>query len=301
VVTIASPQNGAQVSGIIPVDATITALLDSAGSYLMVDGVQKGNFRVYQAPFAYPLDITTLANGTHTLQIWAHDVSGNTDLSSPITVSVSNTVVSELAKKVNGTVTSSVAITSPSSGAALSGQVTVTGQINLSLDSAGSYLMVDGNEIGTTRVTQPPFVYPLDTTHLSNGQHTLQLWAHDTGNDSDLSASVPVTVSNTTTVPSSNVTDSPGPVVLTYPQGGQGISGSITVTAAITSQLDSAGSYLMVDGVEVGTARVTQAPYTYPLDTTTLTAGQHVLQIWAHTTNNDTLFSNPVAVTVGAH
>src|ERR1035441_1942223 len=119
--------------------------------------------------------------------------------------------------------------------------LTVTGQINLSLDSAGSYLMVDGNEIGTTRVTQPPFVYPLDTTHLSNGQHTLQLWAHDTGNDSDLSASVPVTVSNTTTVPSSNVTDSPGPVVLTYPQGGQGISGSITVTRSEehTSELQS--------------------------------------------------------------
>jgi hypothetical protein len=39
-------------------------------------------------------------------------------------------------------------------------------------------------------------VYSLDTTKLSNGQHVLQLWAHDTGNNSHLSAPVTITVAN---------------------------------------------------------------------------------------------------------
>jgi hypothetical protein len=93
--------------------------------------------------------------------------------------------------------TSEIIITSPASNATLSGQVSVTGQINATLDAAGSYLMVDGTEIGTQRVTSSPYNYPLDTTMLSNGQHTLQLWAHDTGNNTALSAPVVVTTANT--------------------------------------------------------------------------------------------------------
>ncbi len=54
----------------------------------------------------------------------------------------------------------------------------------------------------------------------------------------------------------------------------------------------------MVDGMEIGTRRVTERPYMYPLDTTTLSNGSHTLQIWAHTTNNDTVLSAPVVITV---
>jgi hypothetical protein len=72
------------------------------------------------------------------------------------------------------------------------------------------------------------------------------------------------------------------------------------VTATIRQQLDAAASYLMVDGAETG-SRVGAAPYIYPLNTATLTPGSHVLQIWAHDTNNDTLLSNPVTVILAAH
>src|ERR1039458_2775561 len=47
-------------------------------------------------------------------------------------------------------------------------------------------------EIGATRVSAPPYNSPLDTTTLPNGPHTLQLWAHDTSNNVDLSPTVPV-------------------------------------------------------------------------------------------------------------
>ncbi len=192
-----------------------------------------------------------------------------------------------------------IAITTPASGQTLSGTISVTGEINPTLDSAGSYLMVDGNEVGTARLTGPPYVYGLNTTTLSNGAHTLQLWAHDISNDTLLSATVTATVSN-----SGNSSSPPPPapssypIALTSPASGQSVSGTISVTATITETLDSAGSFLMVDGQAVGTTRVTSAPYVYQLNANTLSAGQHSLQIWAHDINNDTLLSNPVVITV---
>ena len=208
----------------------------------------------------------------------------------------------------NPPTTSGVVITSPGSSSTVSGAVTVTGQVGVSLDAAGSYLMVDGVEIGTQRVTGAPYAYPLDTTTLANGAHTLQLWAHTTANATVLSATVPVTVANTSVAaggaPSAPVAMGPAaggaaaPAVLTYPASGQGISGVIEVTAQIAATLDAAGSYLLVDGVEAGWKRVSSAPYVYELDTTVLTAGEHVLQVLAHDIANQTLLSNAVTVVV---
>lgn len=74
--------------------------------------------------------------------------------------------------------------------------MTVTAQITHTLDAAGSYLMVDGKEWGTHRATNSPYGYDLDTTTLANGPHTLQVWAHDTGNSTLLSAPITVDISN---------------------------------------------------------------------------------------------------------
>ncbi len=91
---------------------------------------------------------------------------------------------------------SSVAIVSPIAGATVSGLVTVQGSINVNLDSAGSFLIVDGASQNQHRVVSPPYVYSLDTRTLSNGSHTLQLWAHDTRNNTALSSVVQINVAN---------------------------------------------------------------------------------------------------------
>jgi hypothetical protein len=93
-------------------------------------------------------------------------------------------------------VNTNLAILSPSSGATLSRTVLVTGFVHLTLDSAGTYLMADGQEVGNYRLTQGPYIYPLDTTTLSNGAHVLQLWGHDIGNNVTLSAPVSILVAN---------------------------------------------------------------------------------------------------------
>ena len=192
------------------------------------------------------------------------------------------------------------------------GSVAVLANITAQLDAAGSYLMVDGVENGTRRVIGAPYIYSLDTTTLANGQHTIQVWAHDTNNDSLLSSVLTVTVANRASLPQPPPVTNPVapvssaplsisyPIALTYPVNGQGISGLVSIAATINQQLDAAGSYLIVDGAEWGTSRLGSAPYLYTLNTASLAVGQHTLQVWAHDTNNDTLLSNPVTVTVGA-
>ncbi len=205
-VAITQPANNAVLSGAITVAGQLTVSLDAAGSYLMVDGVAIGTKRVVQAPYQYPLDTTTLANGTHTLQLWAHDTGNTTVLSSPITVTVANAgaaagPVSSAPPPASAappaTANSSpVQLTYPLSGQAISGVVEVTATIARTLDAAGSYLLIDGLEAGWKHVGSAPFLYEVDTAALSVGQHTLQIWAHDIGNETLLSNVVTVLVSH---------------------------------------------------------------------------------------------------------
>lgn len=92
--------------------------------------------------------------------------------------------------------TGPVAILSPTTGGTAAGQIQVLGQIQVPLDSAGSFLLLDGYEVGTRRITGPPYIYPLDTTTIPDGQHTLMLYAHDIGNNNYVSAPVIITVAN---------------------------------------------------------------------------------------------------------
>jgi len=100
------------------------------------------------------------------------------------------------AASVPPVIASNLSILSPSTGVTVSGIISVGGLCKLFLDSAGTYLMVDGVEAGTDRVMEAPWVYELDTTTLSNGPHILQLWGHDTGNNTTVSAGVTINVIN---------------------------------------------------------------------------------------------------------
>ncbi len=87
-------------------------------------------------------------------------------------------------------------LTSPVTGQTVSGTILATGTSFLTLDAAGSFLMVDGQQVPGTHVSNPPYVYVLDTTQLSNGPHVLQIWAHDISNTTYLSNIATVTVQN---------------------------------------------------------------------------------------------------------
>ena len=88
-----------------------------------------------------------------------------------------------------------VAILSPTDQQAVSGALQVTATMALTLDSAGSYAVVDGQPLFGTKVTGPPYVYAVDTSQLAPGAHTVQVYAHDIGNNSYLSNAVTFVVS----------------------------------------------------------------------------------------------------------
>ena len=203
-VSILSPSAQGTISGVISVAAAVTVSLDAAGSYLMVDGNEIGTGRVTGQPWVYALDTGTLADGAHTLQIWAHSTANQTLLSASVPVVVSNGSGTPVGTPGPAPVppspapvsSSPVSLTYPSAGQAVSGLVSVVATITQPLDAAGSYVMVDGAEYGWQRVGSAPFVYQIDTSTISSGLHTLQVWAHSISNDTLLSNIVSVTVNH---------------------------------------------------------------------------------------------------------
>jgi Bacterial Ig domain len=90
-VAIASPANGATVSGSIKWEATVTGGTAASIKFL-VDGVEK--WTEYWSPYVFQgdtgtLDTTTLANGSHSLAVQAVDGSGR-PASASVQVNVSN-------------------------------------------------------------------------------------------------------------------------------------------------------------------------------------------------------------------
>ncbi len=179
--TSMSPTAGASVmfsASVQPAAAGTVTFYDGT-AVLGVGTLNSGN-----ATFA----TTALAVGRHS---FTATFGGSTTYASSTSAAIAVSVAAPAAPPA-----SPVAILSPTASTWVSSRIVVLGQVNLPLDAAGSFLMVDGAEIGTRRMTGPPYQYPLDTTTLPNGPHTLQIWAHDIGNNTTISAGVVVIVAN---------------------------------------------------------------------------------------------------------
>ena len=89
-VVLLTPGSGGTVSGLLVVTASINVNLDAAGSNVIVDGQGIGYTRLTGKPYVYYLDTTQFANGTHVIQIWAHDINNNTYVSNAVSVVFAN-------------------------------------------------------------------------------------------------------------------------------------------------------------------------------------------------------------------
>lgn len=87
---VTSPAAGTSVRAMVSVSATASDDVGVADTELIVDGVPV--LRDATAPYGYLWDSTTVANGTHTLEIRATDAAGNSALSSSVSVTVANPV-----------------------------------------------------------------------------------------------------------------------------------------------------------------------------------------------------------------
>jgi hypothetical protein len=88
-----------------------------------------------------------------------------------------------------------VSITSPASGATVSGTISVTATASDNVAVAGVQFKLDGANLGA-EVTAAPYSVSWNTTTASNGSHTLTAVARDTSGNQATSNPVMVTVSN---------------------------------------------------------------------------------------------------------
>ena len=90
-VSITSPAGGAIVSGTVTVTATAADTGGVAGVQFRLDGNPLG-LEDTTSPYSVAWNTTTATNGGHTLTAVARDASANTTTSSPVTVTVNNTI-----------------------------------------------------------------------------------------------------------------------------------------------------------------------------------------------------------------
>jgi hypothetical protein len=185
-VSMTAPSAGATVSGSVTLSATATDDVGVAGVQFRLDGAALGAEDT-AAPYLLPWNSTSAANGTHTLTAVARDAAGNSATSAPVSVTVSNVPPD--------TTSPTVSITSPGSGATLSGNVTVSANASDNVGVAGVQFRLDGAALGVEN-TIAPYSISWNTTATANGTHTLGAVVRDAAGNTASASTINVSVAN---------------------------------------------------------------------------------------------------------
>ena len=182
-VSIASPLNGAIVSGAISVQGASTDNVGVTKVELYVDSalVVSGT----SASFSFAWNSAAYPNGSHTLLVKAYDAAGNTG-SATTTVSVNNLVLTTI-----DTQPPTVSITSPANGAWVRNivQISVSASDNVAVAQVSIY--IDGVQYYTG--TAAPYVYNWNAKKFSGGTHTVAVKAWESAGNSASASPVTVT------------------------------------------------------------------------------------------------------------
>jgi len=273
-VSVTAPAAGATVSGStvsVSANASASAGLTLTSVQFLLDGSNLGS-PILAAPWNTSWNTTAVSNGTHSLTALATDSAGNKTTSAAVSVTVNNPIPP------------TISITSPASGATVSATVTVT--TSVSANTTSVQFKVDGNNTGAA-VTTAPFSYSLNTTTLTNATHSITAIASNAAAQSTTSAAVSITVNNAAPTPPT--------ISITSPASGATVSATVTVTTSVSANTTSV--QFKVDGNNTGAA-VTTAPFSYSLNTTTLTNATHSITAIASNAAAQTTTSAAVSITV---
>ncbi|HVQ74134.1 MAG TPA: S8 family serine peptidase, partial [Candidatus Binatia bacterium] len=235
-VSISSPASGATVSGTVTVSAAASDNVGVTKVEFLVDGALVGTRTA--TPWSVGWNTTTKANGSRILTARAFDAAGNSTTSAGVSVTVNNVVADTTAPTVS--------ISSPASGATVSGTVTVSVAASDNVGVTKIEIRVDGALVAT----RIPWVVPGDiiwsfrwnTTTKANGSRILTARAFDAAGNSKTSAGVSVTVNNV-------VADTTAPTVsISSPASGATVSGTVTVSAAASDNVGVTRVEFLVDG-----------------------------------------------------
>jgi Big-like domain-containing protein len=198
-------------------------------------------------------------------------------------------IPSHVHAQLGDTTPPTVRITSPASGAIVSGTITIAADSSDNVAVAGVQFKYNGINIGGED-NFAPYAVTADTTAVPDGTYTLTAVARDLMGNQATSAPVTVTVSNGSSADTT-------PVAIASPASGATVSGTITVTASASDNGGIAGVQFRVDGANRGSEDAA-APYSISWDTTTVANGSHTLTAIARDAAGNTATSSPVTVTV---
>jgi|GEM_PF-2228034 len=247
-VTLTTPQAGAIISGVVTVSAEASDTMSGITSVtLYVDG--QSQTILNQPPFNFTWDTSPLASGLHTITIRAVDRAGN-QAEASVSVTVDNTAPI-------------VAITSPMSGAVVSGWITVSVQASDAISGmANVSLYVDGLLHAT--LTQPPFNFPLNTLLFASGNHTINARGVDnSGNQAEASLII-------------SFDHVPPAVSITSPASGATVSGTITVMVEASDSISGVASVSLYINNQLHST-LNQPPFNFTVDISGLAPGSHTL------------------------
>jgi hypothetical protein len=276
-VSITSPGSGATVSGTIGVAASASDNVGVASVQFQLDGANLGAADT-AAPYGVSWNTATAGPGAHTLRAVARDAAGNSTTSAGVTVTVGDAIAP------------TVSVTSPASGATVSGAVPLAAAASDNVAVAGVQFRLDGLAFGPEDVTAP-YAASWDTTSSADGSHTVSAVARDAAGNT-ASSSVTVTVENG---PPPDTT--PPTVSLTSPASGSTVSGTVTVSASASDNVGVVAVQFRLDGANLG-AEDTTAPYSVTWDTRAAADGSHALTAVARDQANNAGTSAAATVTV---
>ncbi len=186
-VAFLSPQEGEVVNRNIHLQASAS---DDRGGYVRVEYFRSLPATTYSSvgssstpPFSVYWDTRNVVNGARAFYAKATDAAGNSTLSGPLNVVIDNDYTNP-----------TVAITSPTAEATVSGAVPIEAAASDDRGISSVNFYVDGRWIGTS--TSAPYSATWDSTPETNGSHTLTAQAFDLQGNATTSAAVTVTVNN---------------------------------------------------------------------------------------------------------
>jgi subtilisin family serine protease len=148
-----------------------------------------------------------------------------------------------------------VSIVSPVAGSTLTGvsDVTVNAVDNTAVSKVELY--VDGKMYASTTVS--PYIFSLDTSPLSNSNHTISAKAYDTANNIGVSGTITVAIKNVTAIPEDDILPT---VSITSPIDGAIISKKATINVSASDNIGVAKVEIYINNKLYAT--LTSFPYT---------------------------------------
>ena len=175
-VSLTAPASGVTLSGTVTLSADASDPSSVSRVEFLVDGTPLGTDTL--RPYSFSWDTLTVAGGSHTLTARATDTHGNVGTSTPVIVTVDNAAPA-------------VALTSPASGATLSGVISLQAEATDDVGVTRVEFLRDGLVMGSD--TTAPYGMDWDSTTSADANYTLTARAYDATNKVTTSSAVTVT------------------------------------------------------------------------------------------------------------